>query len=320
MAAAAPMFAGWSNDNDRQVINDSSPLAKDVATKSVFTQHYDWINISLAALALPGNMFVIVVYIRDMTTSTKVYMFALAVADLITCIAGLVFEIYLFQFASNSAIRMFVIFSIDFAINFSVHLLAFLSIERLLAVYWPHLFNLSAKRAKVALSIILVEAIVCATLLLVARVWNDLLFKIFATNTLLLCVIVMAVCYTLIAAKLLHDANASRKKVAAQISALSNVAGSSTCATNSTTTTTAKTMKAFKGVPLLFIVTVVFIACWLPLWLTYIGVPDPEAVQSIFVINFVANPYIYSAASPMFRKDARQFCSKAMSKLTTCLM
>ena len=116
-----------------------------------------------------------------------------------------------------------------FAINFSVHLLACVSLERLLAVYWPHMFNLSATRANVALSVILAETFFCTTLLLVARVWNNQqLMGIFTPNNIILCVIVIMVCYTLIAAKLLRDANASRKKVAAQSSVMRNVAGSST--------------------------------------------------------------------------------------------
>ena len=309
-------ISSWSNDSGLHAMNESAHLAEDVATKNVFAPRYNFMNIALIALSLPGNMFVIAVYIRNMTTSTKVYLFALAVADLTTCIGGLALQIYPF----DSAPKMFVFFCTDFAINFSVHLLAFVSIERLLAVHWPHRFNLSAKRAKIALSIILVESFFCATFLLGARMWNKPLFEIFGINALLLCVIIMMVCYTLIAAKLLNDANASRKKVAAQSSAARNVAGSSAGATNTTGTTTAKTVKAFKGVPLLSIITVLFIACWMPKWLAYIGIPVPKAVQSMFAVNFVANPYIYSAASPMFRKNARQYCGKTLSKFRTCLM
>ena len=166
--AASLNISGWSNDSGLNVMNDSAQLTEDVATKHVNdTRHYNVITVALAALALPGNMFVIAVYIRNMTISTKVYMFALAVADLTTCIAGLVLNSYPFDFSSKSA--LFVLFSGDAAIVFSVHLLAFVSIERLLAVYWPHRFNLSAKRAKVALSIILVETCFWATLLLGAR-------------------------------------------------------------------------------------------------------------------------------------------------------
>ena len=127
----------------------------------------------------------------------------------------------------------------------------------------------------------------------------------------------MTVCYTLIAGKLLYDANASRKKVAAQSSALRHVAGSSTGAANTVGTTNAKTTRAYKGVSLLCIVTLVSIASWMPICLNFIGVPISNEAQRLFVINFVANPFIYSAASPMFRKDARQFCRKAMSKFRT---
>ena len=96
-------ISSWSNDSGLHVMNESAQLAEDVATKTIFAPSY-FMNIALIALSLPGNMFVIAVYIRNMTTSTKVYMFALAVADLTTCIGGLALQIYPFDFAPNSAI------------------------------------------------------------------------------------------------------------------------------------------------------------------------------------------------------------------------
>ena len=127
-------ISGWSNDSGLHVMNESAQLAEDLATEFFFAPRYNFMTIALIALSLPGNMFVIAVYIRNQTTSTKVYMFALAVADLTTCIGGLALQIYQF----DSAPKMFVFFCTDLAINLSVHLLAFVSIERLLAVHWPH--------------------------------------------------------------------------------------------------------------------------------------------------------------------------------------
>ena len=307
-------ISGWSNDNDSKSMNDSAQVATDNATKYAFAPQY--MSIGLVALALPGNLFVSVVYVRDMTTSTKVYLFALAVADLTACVGQIVLRACPLDYAET----IVVFFLNAIAIDFSLHLLAFVSIERLLAVYWPHLFNLSATRAKIALSTIAVITFFGATFMTVSQMLSHKqLYKMFAMHMILLSVIVMMVCYTLIAGKLLFDANASRKKVAAQNSRHTQhpVAGPSTDAATTVGTTTAKTTRAFKSVPLLFIVTVVFIACWMPVCLAYIGVPIPDEMRSLFVINFVANPFIYSAASPMFRKDARQFCSNVMSTLRT---
>ena len=63
-------MSGWRNDNDPQAMHGGAQVAKDNATTYVFAPQYTIIG--LAALALPGNLFVCVVYIRDMTTSTKV--------------------------------------------------------------------------------------------------------------------------------------------------------------------------------------------------------------------------------------------------------
>ena len=135
-----------------------------------------------------------------------------------------------------------------------------------MAVCRPHQFNLSATRAKVALSIIAVVTFCGATMLVVGIMWNYVpLYKIFPVSIIVSCVMVMIVCYILIAAKLLHDARHSRKNVGVISSTQTNTTGTSTDPANTIGMTTAKTARTYKGVSLLFIVTAVFIACWMPL-------------------------------------------------------
>ena len=118
----------WGNESDAEFQNDSSQPKQNVNPENVFTPEY--IIVVLAALGLPGNLFVIAVYVRNMTSSTKVYMFALAVADTIACVAGIL--VHSAPYANTTT--FFLLLFRYFATNFSVHLLAFVSIERLMLV------------------------------------------------------------------------------------------------------------------------------------------------------------------------------------------
>ena len=69
---------------------------------SVFRENYDFIRemapydiflLVICSLGLPGNLLVIAVYILNMKTSTRVYMFALAIADLVVCVCGAVISV-----------------------------------------------------------------------------------------------------------------------------------------------------------------------------------------------------------------------------------
>ena len=250
----------WGNGSGAQVQNDSSQLTPDFAREYAFDPQY--IFTGLAALGLPGNLFVIAVYVRNMTSSTKVYMFALVVADTAACVAWIMFHSAQYANTTTFFLNLFGYFGT----NFSVHLLAFVAIERLMSVCRPHQFNLSATRAKVALSIIAVVTFCGATMIVVGIMWNYVpLYKIFPVSIIVSCVMVMIVCYILIAAKLLHDARHSRKNVGVISSTQTNTTGTSTDPANTIGMTTAKTARTYKGVSLLFIVTAVFIACWMPL-------------------------------------------------------
>ena len=80
----------WGNGSGAQVQNDSSQLTHYVAREYALDPQY--IFTGLAALGLPGNLFVIAVYVRNITSSTKVYMFALAVSDTAACVAWIIFH------------------------------------------------------------------------------------------------------------------------------------------------------------------------------------------------------------------------------------
>ena len=64
--------------------------------------------------------------------------------------------------------------------------------------------------------------------------------------------------------------------------------------------------KTAKGLRVLLVVTVVFIACWSPLCVAVCGLPVPSVLLYLFIVNSVINPFIYSFMSSDFRQDVRR--------------
>ena len=84
---------------------------------------------------------------------------------------------------------------------------------------------------------------------------------------------------------------------------------------------TAKQASSYKNVFLLFVITLVFIACWMPRWVAISGMaPWRESLLMgrMFFVNSVVNPFIYGVASAMFREDVRQFYRQTRVKLSGC--
>ena len=103
-------------------------------------------TIHLCVLGLPGNMLVVTVYVREMTTSTRVYMFALAVADLVVCVCPCIF---LSTYVTDIVAKLLFFYILSTAITFSMFLLVFVSIERLVAVKRPHTFSMDTASEEV---------------------------------------------------------------------------------------------------------------------------------------------------------------------------
>ncbi|KAI0220145.1 hypothetical protein LSAT2_028338 [Lamellibrachia satsuma] len=289
----------------------------------------------MCVMGMPGNVLVIAVYAWKMTTSTKVYMFALAVADLVVCICGIVLTTVTFDYITLEVTT----YGVHMSVTFSVLLLAFVSIERLLAVRRPHTFSLNPLRAKRALVVIAVAAAASAMVLTVARVKQyTLLVQVFPAIVTLINVVVMVVCYSLMAITMLMNVRNAQRNVGASSSspapgtstvptvtylvtsgkATVNVTTSKNRSLSRTTETTAKQASTYKSVSVLFIITVAFLACWLPLWLDGVGLHVPSEVERMFLINSVVNPFIYSAVSRMFRDDVRKCYGQMRSRLASC--
>ena len=277
----------------------------------------------------------IAVYMCRMSTSTRMYMFALAIADLEVCVIGVFLTSVTFTKISIEVTT----FCMHASIVFSALRLAFVSLERLMAVRRPHSFSLCPGRAKWALVGIAFVAAFCAMVLTIARVNKYILlrraFTLFFTVS---SIIIMIGCYTLMAIKMLTNVRAAHRNVG--VVNLTPVQGLSTVPTvtleltklksqvdvtshkidplRDSKTTTVKHAKTYRGVSLLFIITVVFIACWMPQLLSDACFQIPSSVKRVFIINSVINPFIYSAVSGMFRDDVRQFCREMRSTTSSC--
>ena len=326
------MRIAWSKSSlDMDTANLSSVLlnASDSSTEIAYGHPATVVHIHsevvflLCVLGIPGNLFVIAVYARQMTTPTRVYMFALAVADLTVLVCGIV----LTKFALYLLAVLLVVWLGHLAITFSIVLLAFVSFERLLAVLRPYKFNTRARRAKIALVVIAIAAAISATLLTVTRLlryiqlFEMIVFVVTASN-----VSVMIICYALMAATMVRNAKRIHAAIPRDVSTISmGVARNSSYAVttgahnNHRTASVApvarvkksdKQTKLYKGYLLLFIITVVFLATWLPTWLASSGLNVSMDLQRMYVLNSIVNPFIYSIVSSMFREDVRTFCRK----------
>ena len=291
-------------------------------------------NFLMCVLGLPGNLLVITVYAWKMTTSTRVYVFALAVDDLIVCICGIVLTTVKLEYISLGIFT----YGLYASVMFSVFLLAFVSIERLLAVRRPHTFSLNPLRAKRALVIIAVVAVVNAIVVTMGEVrHNIMLFQVIPAVLISATVVVMIVCYTVMAITMLMNIRTAHRNVG--IAKSTPVPGPSTVPTvayisngkatadvilnkntsvSGITKTTANQVKTYKGVSVLLIITVVFIVCWVPHWLSDIGLDVRRDGRRTFVLNSVINPFLYSVVSRMFRDDMRQFYRKVRTSLASC--
>ena len=319
-------LSSWSNNSAyRPNDNNNVSLTEMNATQS--THVLNTAAFIMSTLGLPGNLLIMAVYLRSMTTSTRVYMFALAAVDSITCIASA-------SLAIHVPIATFLLMSARFSVMFSVFLLAYLATDRFKAVMRPHTFTLSASRAKLALVVIALVAAACTAVIWVSDALNYELFR----NTFVICitmssVAVMVVCYVVMAIKMLKQLKTIRTRVGFQVGAqdtitttssvmatVTNVNGITSKQNTTAVRTSAKGQThVYKDMMLLFTITAVFVACWTPIWLLSVGVYVPKTLKSTIILNSAVNPFIYSVISKMFRSDVRHFWRKARATLASCV-
>ena len=271
----------------------------------------------------------IAVYVDNMTTSTRVYMFALAIVDSVVCVCGVIL--------TGVKIGHVLMHVVDVAkeISFicSVFLLVFVAIERLVAVRRPHTFSLCVIRAKKALAM---NAAVTSVAVLMHQmlkiVGNVILLQLYEVSVFLFCLLVLSICYIVVAVTLIKKAWSSCTKVESQGDAFRNAPGPSvntapfsisenkdgsssrdTAYVSSPNTVGQNPKKQFKGLSVLLVVTVAYIVSYIPNL-----VSTSKQIVNFIMLHSVINPFIYSFVSGVFRNDTRQFSRKIRLKLTEC--
>ena len=318
----------------------SFPVARLRAVKVVFQL--------LLLVGLLGNALVIAVHVNRLNTSTKIYMFSLAVADAFECAVGMVTGAWMF--ALGVVIRTAIVYIVHVAVVFSMTMLSFVALERCMAVLRPHHFSLNTRRASIAVTVIAIFAVVYAAAAVLAKTppFHPLYvpLRVALTGTVL---VVIFVSYNTVGILLLFRAHHRKRAVRVALTLSTNVnstTNSGAGTSNKTVTpkctnapqqktqsdagasrgkktvtpksTNAPEHKSQSRMFLLFVVTVMCIACWLPFWLYTLGVPMPHQLSQVYVLHPFVNPMIYISMSSMFRELVREFYHNTRNKLARC--
>ncbi|KAI0217538.1 hypothetical protein LSAT2_030692 [Lamellibrachia satsuma] len=297
----------------------------------------------MCVLGITGNLFVVAVYIRRMTTSIRACILALGIADTAICVCFTM--MYTVRLVNIGSFVFLFVFNTN--VIFSTCLLALLATDRCLAaVAKPHKFTLSTRKAKKVIAGIGAVSICCSAIASAARFLDLNSTRLFfVTGIVNVCFVVVIASYSVLAVILLKRLKAARRQVdvvaMTQINAEAVATTStSTPTSNSTATskmiflpTTSRTndnavapsatkpttaVETQRSTLLVFVVTAIFVVCWLPFFLSNYGLPISKDVKRMYTINSVLNPFIYSFLSPMFRSDVRQFYREIRAKLPTC--
>ncbi|KAI0230019.1 hypothetical protein LSAT2_019569 [Lamellibrachia satsuma] len=331
------MLGNWTSLNDSQ--------SNDIRTRPVPTVAIDALAVSMLVIVIagvPGNILVVAVYAKKLTSSVRLYMFALALTDVVICISHATMA------AIGPARRRhpvyLTLFSVfNFCVEFSLMVLTVTAVERYWSIARPHSFTFSPRRGKVAL--LLTALLALATLVAIKLFHSFNLMntaRIHMMSHLGLCTLVILVMYSLLARELFLRFR--RKKTKLHPSASGNViarcshsSNNQSCvATTSTalepptgstlqpsvtsppmkkTTAVSKQTQEAKAALMLFVVTAVFLACWVPVWLRTVGVSIQQDLLRVYVIQSVVNPAIYGCMSSTFRDDVRQLLASCRRRL-----
>ena len=92
-------------------------------------------------LLMPGNLLVIAVYVRRLTTSIRLYMFGLAVSDTAICFNAIVLGGAFSRGPIPPWLEQAMVYVYDVALFYSVFVLTMISVERYLSVRSPTHFT-----------------------------------------------------------------------------------------------------------------------------------------------------------------------------------
>ena len=291
-------------------------------------------------VGIPGNVLVVVVYARKLTTSVRMYMLALALTDVLICVSYAT-TTYMGPASRDGPVYRTMWLLFNFGVVFSLLVLTVTAVERYWCIARPHSFTFSPRRGKVALLMTVAVAVAVATVIVI-RVFE--MFDLKKTENyymmlhLGLCTFVILVMYTFLAKELIGRFRRKQVKlnpdttgmaveegVKTQL-ATSSLSGEPPISLRATLDVTSvsrhqvspntkkiasvdRQTKEVKAALMLCVVTAVFLACWMPVWLKMFHVDVPRDLVRVYVIQSVINPVIYSCMSSAFREDVKQFLS-----------
>ena len=107
----------------------------------------------IICIGLPGNVLVIIIYMYRLTSSTRIYMFAVAIADMTVLLAFIVRGVFNLILVNNKSVLIcimarFPLSVMSLALGYTCCILSYVAVERCLAVVRSNTFRLEAKRAK----------------------------------------------------------------------------------------------------------------------------------------------------------------------------
>ena len=338
-------LTGINDTNDNWTSLDESGW-NDTSTSPPWSLTMDTLGLCMfvtVIVGIPGNVLVIAVYARKLTSSVRMYMVTLAVTDIIICLS------YAATAAMGASLKKDPIYLtlwslFNFCVEFSLLVLTLTAVERYWSIARPHSFTFSPRRGKVAL--VATAAFALATMVAI-KMWTAFNLKKIAKFHMMihlgLCTLIILVMYTLLGRKLLMRLRRRKTQLnplatSVAITQTTDGVPPTTLATLSVPQTPSshhltsdpsssgvspraivktaavnKQTQEAKAALMLFVVTAVFLACWVPVWIQMFGVHLPRDVQRIYVIQSVVNPAIYGCMSKTFRDDVRQFCANCRS-------
>ncbi|CAC5373218.1 unnamed protein product [Mytilus coruscus] len=281
----------------------------------------------LTSIGIPGNIFVIFIFKQYKKDVFRTIILNLALVDIVFCVIGIPFNIvrilYYYTFKITWICQVFV-GVLDFGIMYSTHLLMLLSIHRFRQICTPLKSQITQKNVKyfvlccsfIGLTLSAPQIAVLQPLekiqltnnitgLICAVTWKDSptywrAYNFFLTGLFLSYASILFAIYTLIGKKIIF-AHRARQKTSAAITATETLSN--------------------KMTKIAFTVSVVFAISYLPLFINELvskGVIQSELTplqfatlkitERSYLINHVANPFIYAAFDHRFRHKLKTLC------------
>ncbi|KAK2186203.1 hypothetical protein NP493_211g03014 [Ridgeia piscesae] len=321
----------YNNSNSKMPVYNKSLLSNHIEMENTKTD-VDRTKMAysvVVALLMPGNLLVIAVYVRRLTTSIRLYMFGLAVSDMAICINSIILGGALFPGEIPFWLELSMVYVYDVALFYSAFILALISIERYLSVRSTTTFTFSGRRAQTLMTVLAGVSLVSSGFMMIGR-HVPLLYsasKMYVAIVIICAIATVAAMYVMMTHQMWVRVRHLRT---IGTGSLPSGGATSTATASMSSSTRARAppplsavalksqRQTAKGMRVLLVITIVFVVCYSPLGVSTCGVRVPSALLYLFIVNSVINPFVYSFMSSDFRRDVHQLFRWAWAMLQTC--